>query len=231
MISSLAVVAGMVIVAAATSLGSASLAAEPSRDPDGVLFAVDDSTSPSPTAAPVPEGWVKHSFDAVTVATPATWEPVVLRRNALRTEADLNEQLRRMYMENLKQSNVLGALVDTETLGNSITESFVTEIIVAAQRMESGALEAEQLVRFAREEIYTGPDAPKDVAVTVFEHPTAPAVQARYTYEEDGSKGLAVEYTIAFPTHLVFLGLSTDERNPDADIATGEQIARTATVS
>jgi hypothetical protein len=231
MFSSLSVVAATLIVAAATGVGSASHPAELSQEPGGVLLAVDDTNSPSPTPAPVPEGWVRRSFDPVSLATPPTWEPVVLRGNALRTAANLNEELRRIYTENLKQSNVLGALVDTETLGNSISESFVTEMIVAAQPVESGGLDAEQLATFAREEIYTGPDAPKDVAVTVFEHPTGQAVQARYTYEESGSKGLAVEYMIAFGTHLVFLGLSTDERNPAPDIATGEKIVRTATVN
>jgi hypothetical protein len=197
----------------------------------GAVLAVEDPSSPSPTAPPVPDGWVTHSFGDVTLATPPTWAPVVLRGNQLRTDAALTEELRDIYQQSLKQPNVVGALVDTETLGNSITERFVTEMIVAAQRADSAVDDAEQLAKFAREEIYAGRDAPKDVAVTVFAHPTAPAIRARYTYDERGSRGVTVEYMIAFPTHLVFLGLSTDERNPGPDIATGEKIVRTAGIT
>jgi hypothetical protein len=228
MISHLAAMAATLLVAVSASVGSSLPACAAGQETAAVLFVAEDPTSPAMT--PAPDGWVTRSFGAVRLAAPPSWTPVMLDGRKVNTEADLSDELRKVYLENLQQPNVLGALIDTGTLSNTILESFVTEMLVAAQPNESGQVDPEQLATFAREKIYVGPDAPKDVAVTVFSHPTAPAIQARYTYEQDGSKGLAIEYTIAFPNHLVFLGLSTDERNPEPDIAKGEQIARTAAV-
>jgi hypothetical protein len=78
---------------------------------------------------------------------------------------------------------------------------------VSAQANSEPPLDAEELASLARDNFYSGPDAPKDVEVSVFDHPAAPAIQARYPFEENGQAGIAVEYTIAFPDRLVFLDL------------------------
>jgi hypothetical protein len=65
---------------------------------------------------------VTRSFGAISVAAPPTWGPVVLHDNKVSTAADLDPELHKSYLETLKTPDVLGALLDTQTLGESILE-------------------------------------------------------------------------------------------------------------
>jgi hypothetical protein len=200
------------------------------------LLAVDDpTTSPSQpatgTTASIPDDWVTRSFGAISVAAPPTWEPVVLRDNQVATAAELDPVLQQNYLESLKMPDVLGALLDTQTLGASVLEYFVTDITVSAQSNTEPPVDAEELATLARDIYYSAPDAPKNVELSVFDHPSAPALQARYPFEQDGQAGIAIDYTIAFPDRLVFLDLATDNRNPEADIATAENIVRSVRIT
>jgi hypothetical protein len=177
-----------------------------------------------------PAGWVTRSFGPVSLATPPTWAPIVLADDQVVTDADLDDILREQYLEDLRQPDVLAALVDTETLGAAILEAFITGMYVGAHRNDLPFANSEELAAFAREQIYSGPDAPSGVEITVFAHATAPAIQARYMEEQDNDSLVIVEYTIVFPDQLVFLDFATAERNPDPDIATADQIARTVVV-
>jgi hypothetical protein len=198
-------------------------------------LAAEDPSSPPQrlvgTTASIPDDWVTRSFCAISVAAPPTWEPVVLRDNEVTTAAELDPVSRKDYLESLKMPDMLGALLDTQTLGASILEYFVTDITVSAQSSGEPPVDAEELVALARDNYYSGPDAPKDAELSAFAHPVAPAIQARYPFDQDGQPGIAIEYAIAFPDWLVFLDLATDNRNPDADIATAEQIGRSARIN
>jgi hypothetical protein len=222
-------------VTATTAWSSTSLVWAASETNAPLLQAADDPTSPPPSPAgateSVPDDWVKRSFGAITVSAPPTWEPVVLKDNEVATTAELDDVLRKNYLDSLRLPDVLGALLDTQTLEVSILEYFVTDITVSSQSNNEPPVDAEELATLARENYYSGPDAPKEVEVSVFTHPVAPAIQARYSFEQDGQMGRAIEYTIAFPDRLVFLDLATDDRNPEADIAIAEQIVRSARVN
>ena len=225
---------GFLVATAVTACGGTSHELAASDSSATQLLVADDPTSPSQSrtgaTASVPDDWVTRSFGVITVAAPPTWEPVVLRDNEVTTAAELDPVLRKNYLEALKMPDVLGALLDTHTLGASILEYFVTDITVSAQSNSEPPMDAEELAALAHDNYYSGPDAPKGVELSVFDHPAAPAIQARYPFDQDGQAGIAIEYTIAFPDRLVFLDLATDNRNPEADIATAETIVRSARV-
>ena len=86
---------------------------------------------------------------------------------------------------------------------------------------------SEELARTARDEIYVGPDAPKDVAISTVPGSAVPAVKAQYTYVQDGDKVVTVEYTLSFPGALVHLDLGTDIHKPGPDIATSDAMVQT----
>jgi len=196
-------------------------------------------SAPSPTlsaspgnsdAEQVPKGWASRKFGEVSLATPSTWAPIELQAGKLVTRVELPRRLRNEFVQDLEGPGALVSLVDTETLKGSFFEMFITEIFVSSERSDEAAMDAAELAAFARQNVYVGPDAPKDVKVSVFEHPTAPAIQARYTGVQDGFKLLVIEYTLAFPGTVLHLDLSTDRRNPGADIATSERIVRSARI-
>jgi len=179
------------------------------------------------SSATVPNGWVTCRFGHVTVSTPPTWASVTLRAGKLSTRAHLDSDLRKEMVDDLKQPDTLGELVDTESLGWSFRQTFITNIIVSTEEADDSIATSEELARIARDEIYAGPDAPKDVAISTVPDSAVPAVKAQYTDVQDGDKVVVVEYTLSFPGAIVHLDLGTDIHKPGPDIATSDAIVHT----
>ena len=184
--------------------------------------AVDQACATS--SAAVPNGWVTCRFGHVTVSTPPTWASVTLRAGNLSTRAHLDSDLRKEMVDDLKQPDTLGELVDTESLGWSFRQTFITDIIVRTEEADDSIGTSEEL---ARDEICVGPDAPKDVAISTVPDSAVPAVKAQYTDVQDGDKLVVVEYTLSFPGAIVHLDLGTDIHKPGPDIATSDAIVHT----
>jgi hypothetical protein len=200
---------------------SASGSAIPSTKPTGAV-------SPSgPAASRIPNRWVTCRFGHVTVSTPRTWASVTLREGNLSTRAHLDSDIRKVMVDDLKQPDTLSELVDTESLGWSFRQTFITDIIVSTEEADDSIGTSEELARIARDEIYVGPDAPKDVAISTVPDSAVPAVKAQYTDVQDGDKLVVVEYTLSFPGAIVHLDLGTDIHKPGPDIATSDAIVRT----
>ena len=106
-------------------------------------------------------------------------------------------------------------------------QTFITDIIVSTEEADDSIGTSEELARIARDEIYVGPDAPKDVAISTVPDSAVPAVKAQYTDVQDGDKLGVVEYTLSFPGAIVHLVLGTDIHKPGPDIATSDAIVRT----
>lgn len=135
----------------------------------------------------------------MTVSTAPTWASVTLTAGKLSTRAHLNSDLRKEMIDDLKQTDTLGELVDTESLGWSFRETFITDIVVSMEEADDSIGTSEELARIARDEIYAGPDAPKDVAISTVPGSAVPAVKAQCTGVQDGDKVVFVEYTLSFP--------------------------------
>ncbi len=207
--------------ATSSSTAPPSSSATPTVKPTGAV-------SPTGPAAPrIPSGWVTYRFGHLTVSTPPTWASVTLKAGKLNTRAKLNSQIRKTMSDDLKQPDVLGDLVDTKSLGASFREHFITAILMSTEEADDSITTSEEMARIAREDLYVGPDEPKDVAISTLPASPVPAVKARYTHVENGDKAVYVDYALSFPGAIVHLNLSTDIRKPAPDIATSDAIART----
>jgi hypothetical protein len=200
---------------------SPSSSATPSTKPTGAV-------SPSEPAPPrVPNGWVTYRFGHLTVSTPATWASVTLKAGKLSTRAKLNSEIRKSMIDELKQPDTLGELVDTKSLRFSFRQTFITDILLSTEEADDSISTSDELARIVRDEINVGPGAPKGVAISTFPGAVVPAVKAQYTDVQDGDKVVLVDYTLSFPGAIVYLDLGTDIHKPAPDIATSDAIVHT----
>jgi hypothetical protein len=72
-------------------------------------------------------------------------------------------------IDDLKQPDTLGELVDTESLGWSFRQTFITDIIVSTEEADDSIGTSEELARIARDEIYAAHKVP---AANTYGHPS-----------------------------------------------------------